>query len=71
MGADGTRKEVEQLIEDIIVQNLWGHAAEDWQGKGLHTGLDAEATLTWHGKLLNNDRHSEAGMLEALLCGGC
>ncbi len=70
MREDGTRKEVEQLIEDITVQKLWVHAADGWQSKGLQSGLDAEATLAWHGKLQKNGKHSEAGVLETLLCGG-
>ena len=37
----------------------------------MHSGLDAKATLAWHGKLQSNGKHSEAGVLEALLCGGC
>ncbi len=69
--ADGTRREVQRLVEDITAAKLWQHAALGWQGKGFEEGIDVDATLSVHAVLSKAGKHAEAAMLEALLCGGC
>ena len=71
IGNDGTKAEVEALIQAITAKQLWQQAAAGWQGAGLQAGLDDGNTLAWLKKLRKDGRHPEAGMLEALLCGGC
>ncbi len=71
IGAGGTKHEVEEILQQISEQQLWQHDAEGWQGKGLAAGPDVQASLSWLRKLQADGKHSQAGMLETILCGGC